>query len=648
MINSASENYGFYGVASVTPNIEIANPDKNLQYIIDELKNPSLEQSRFIVFPELSLTGYSCADLFFQSSLIEKASNALLHLCEFLADDKRIVVVGAPILFKDRIYNCAVILADGKIQGIVPKVNIPNYQEFYEKRWFASGCDIKGESITIGPRDIPFGADLVFNFRGIKFGVEICEDLWVPSPPSTDLCSKGGAVLILNPSATDITVGKYEYLKMLVQSQSGRCRCVYAYASAGAGESSTDLVFSGRNIIACDGLLVAAEEQNYDGPSYVMASVDFEKLKSDRMKYSSFYQKTTLEAGLREIMINGKGEPFNVAPSVNPSPFIPTSDKHICCSQIVDIQTQGLIQRIKASHTKGLVVGVSGGLDSTLALLVATRAFDIMKRDKKKIYAVTMPAKATSSRTLSNARKFMERLGVTFMEIPIVDAVAQHFKDINHDPEIHNAVYENSQARERTQILMDLANKYDGIVVGTGDMSEMALGWCTYNGDHMSMYNVNCGVPKTLVKYLVEWFSETTSDTELSFVLKDIISTPISPELIPACDNSTIAQKTEDLIGPYELHDFFLFHVIRNGFSPLKIFYLASLAFKNMYSTDILKKWLLNFYRRFFSQQFKRSCMPDGPKIGSVCLSPRGDWRMPSDASASLWIDELNQIENHD
>lgn len=651
--SESPEIFGLYGFASISPEVEIGNPYFNIDSIYHELtkEDSEIKDAQFIVFPELCITGYTCGDLFFQSNLINSALEALLILCEKLKGDSRLVAVGLPILKDGRLFNCAAVIANGELLGLVPKSYIPNYQEFYEKRWFNSGLSTINGTLRIKNKEIPFGTDLIFDYKDIKVGIEICEDLWVPSPPSSELC-KHGAEVILNLSATDDNIGKYEYIKSLVTSQSGRCRCIYVYASAGKGESSTDLVFSGINLIAADGVLKAESSRFCLDSSQAYCACDIEKIQQDRRKYSTFYcepeQSENFRPRLVKVEVDSESDNKNFFSSftVNPTPFIPSEKekRDENCKEILNIQSWGLIQRLNATKCNCLVIGISGGLDSTLALLVAHYAFKQAGLDPKGIIGVTMPATATSNRTHNNALNLMEELGVTSFEIPINKAVSQHFKDIKHNPEEFNAVYENSYARERTQILMDLANKYGGLVLGTGDMSELALGWCTYNGDQMSMYNVNGGVPKTLVKYIVSWYAENCESEALRTILTDIIQTPISPELIPANSKNEIEQKTEDLIGPYELHDFFLFHVLRNGFSPRKIFYIASKAFENKYREETIRKWLINFYRRFFSQQFKRSCMPDGPKIGSVCLSPRGDWRMPSDAKATLWIKEAESL----
>ena len=649
MTETTTEKYNIYKIASVSPKVEVGNPEQNLKNIEEELKRPELQDARIVVFPELCISGYTCGDLFFQQNLVKKSEEALIGLSRDLSSDQRIIAVGLPMLNNGMLYNCAAVIFKGKIAGIVPKTHIPNYQEFYEKRWFSSGKEIINEHIEICGTPVPFGVDLLFSLDKIKIGIEICEDLWVPAPPSSRLCM-AGAEIILNLSATDDNIGKYDYIKSLVAAQSAKCRCAYAYSSAGDGESSTDLVFSGINLIGMDGAIVASSERFSPDSSFASAYVDVDKIRQDRRKYSTFYD----DAGDKVKVINlGEIERKNSQYShsnneliVDPHPFIPEKqeEREKKCLEIINIQSWGLAQRLKVTGCKSLIVGISGGLDSTLALLIAHFTFKKLNLDLKGIKGVTMPSVATTSRTYNNALNLMKCLGVDILEIPIKEAVDLHFRDIGHDPENFNAVYENSQARERTQILMDLANKFNAMVLGTGDMSELALGWCTYNGDHISMYNVNAGVPKTLVKHIVRWFAETSISEELKTILLDILDTPISPELIPSGSENEITQITEDLVGPYELHDFFLFHVLRNGFGPKKIMFLARIAFADRYDVKTLKKWIINFYKRFFSQQFKRSCMPDGPKIGSVCLSPRGDWRMPSDASCKIWIREAEEI----
>lgn len=641
-----------FQVAAVTPQVILANPEANAEAIIETLGNERLRKASFVVFPELCITGYTVGDLFFQHELQQRALQALRRIISATAirGTNCLFAVGLPIQFKGRLYNCAAVVAPGgRLLGFVPKSNIPNYQEFYEKRWFSSGNGITGEFVDFFGVAVPFGTDLIFNFRGVKVGVEICEDLWVPEPPSSRLCRQG-AELILNLSATDEVLGKYPYLINLITSQSGRCRCAYAYASAGQGESSTDLVFSGNDIIAVDGIIKNATKRFDKAPKMAVGWMDAEKIRGDRAKFSSFFQEAEQLPTVREIKPEYYKTPETLTRTgecrVNPRPFVPSDAKRLDanCQEIMFIQSSGLEQRLRATGCRTLVIGVSGGLDSTLALLVAHLAFIRLGLPLKGIHGVTMPGTATSSRTYRNALMLMKQLGITHHEIPVKEAVELHFRDIDHDPDNHDTTYENSQARERTQILMDLANKLGGMVLGTGDLSELALGWCTYNGDHMSMYNVNAGVPKTLVKHLVNWRAKTASNAALREVLLDVVDTPISPELVPSENGEEISQKTEDLVGPYELHDFFLYHTLRNGFSPKKIFAMASLAFGGVYDKTTIKKWLVVFYRRFFSQQFKRSCMPDGPKVGSVCLSPRGDWRMPSDASAKIWIEEAEKL----
>lgn len=643
--------YGFKTVAAIVPTIRVGNPIANVDNIISLLNEEKFKNVDFIVFPELCITGYTAADLFFQDTLLQCATNELKRLCDTLNKDNRLIAVGLPVKHNGRLFNVAAVLNHGKVIGLVPKSFIPNYQEFYEKRWFVSGAHIRNSKISLWGYEIPFGVDLLFRHNGEICGVELCEDLWVPSPPSCDI-SQAGATLIMNLSATDENYGKHKYLISLLKAQSSRCRCVYAYASCGAGESSTDLVFSGNGIIAYNGEIAAQSKRFSRNDCFAVATVDFEKLQNDRKKFSSFYENV----GNNDYTIIDSATPLGIENEVtktdisrievDPLPFVPSNEDVMSekCEEIINIQSWGLEQRMLATGCKQLVIGISGGLDSTLALLIACRAFAKLGFESKNIVAITMPGKATSSRTFKNALEMMKLLGVTSKIIEINPAVDRHFKDIDHDPSLRDAVYENSQARERTQILMDMANKVGGMVLGTGDLSELALGWCTYNGDHMSMYNVNAGVPKTLVKYLVGYFADTTSDGSLRKVLIDIIDTPISPELIPSDTGDDIEQKTEELVGPYELHDFFLFHVLRNGFSPEKIYILATIAFRGKYDNTIIKKWLLTFYRRFFNQQFKRSCMPDGPKIGSVCLSPRGDWRMPSDADSKIWIQSIENV----
>lgn len=637
--------YGYIRVGSAVPNVKVANVGYNVQGILDLVKEADSKECDIIVFPELSVTGYTCGDLFSQPMLIQKGSEAVMELVAETAGDSVMTVVGCPVSAHGRLYNCAVVIASGRILGIVPKIHIPNYSEFYEKRWFSSGAGIKNDEIIFGGRKVLFGTDILFEYKGVKVGVEICEDLWVPNPPSSALCV-AGADVILNLSASDELIGKHSYLRNLISQQSARCRCGYVYSSAGWGESTTDLVFAGNAIIGEDGAVTEPDHRFFTAPSVLIKDIDVERLRNDRMKFSTFFDDAVTpsdyrisSAVLQEIPKTTEG---NI--HVDPEPFVPHDDSRLRehCEEIVGIQARGLMQRLNVIHCHKAVIGISGGLDSTLALLVTVRAFDLLDLDRKGIIGITMPGEATTSRTHDNAVALMRALGVTEMEIPIGKAVAQHFEDIGQNPGNYDITYENSQARERTQILMDVSNKENAIVIGTGDMSELALGWCTYNGDHMSMYGVNASVPKTLVRHLVKWFAGE-SGGQAEEILLDIVDTPISPELVPS-GTDEIAQKTEDVVGPYELHDFFMYHLLRNSFSPAKIYWLATRAFKNRYTPQVIIKWMKNFYRRFFTQQFKRSCMPDGPKVGSVCLSPRGDWRMPSDSSFVLWMDEVDKL----
>lgn len=643
------KDFGFFRVKAFVPEVKIAQPSHNADQIIQACIGSGEEGVDCIVFPELSITGYTCADLFQQNLLIKKAEKEIRRITESLSNTDVLIAVGAPVMAFGKRYNSAVLIYENKIVGIVPKSYLPNYNEFYEKRWFESGKNIKNACINYaGFENIPFGTDLIFQFKGVKIGIEICEDLWVPNPPSGGL-AMAGAEVILNLSASDELIGKNDYLVSLIKQQSARCRCAYVYSSAGWGESSTDLVFMGKAIIGEDGIVYGGENKFLTHSFSEKRDIDIEKLRLDRAKFNTFSEIESYTKEYRFIQIVELGKnliaSIELPNDINPLPFVPNDPDRLNqrCEEIINIQSYGLMKRLDSIGCKKAIVGISGGLDSTLALLVTVRAFDRLNLPRKGIIGITMPGLATTSRTKNNAQLLMEYLGVTSMEIPIGEAVAVHFKDLGHNPKNYDATFENSQARERTQILMDMANKENGIVIGTGDMSELALGWCTYNGDQMSMYGVNASVPKTLVKHLVSWFS-TQTDAKTAEVLKDICDTPISPELIPS-SNDEISQKTEDLVGPYELHDFYLYHFLRNNFSPVKIFHLALKAFKGKYSKEIILKWLKVFLRRFFSQQFKRSCMPDGPKVGSVNLSPRGDWRMPSDASCNLWINQLEEIE---
>lgn len=639
---------GYYKLRAFVPEVKIGDVDYNSNQIINAVNSADEDGVDCVVFPELSVSGYSCGDLFDQSLLMDKANKAISNIAEATSATSLIFAIGVPLNHCNSRYNCAAIICHGEILGVVPKIHIPNYSEFYEKRWFRSGKDIKNTLISIGNDIVPFGTDLIFSHKGVKIGVEICEDLWVPQPPDEKLCM-AGADVILNLSASDETIGKHDYLVSLIAQQSARCRCAYAYSSAGWGESSTDLVFSGNAMIGYDGKVFGTENRFTVGKVSETKVVDIEKIRSDRSKYSTFADDDNesenilvIDSGILPTE-KDDGELIREI-DVDPMPFVPQNPHNLNqrCEEISNIQAYGLMRRLSAIGCKKAVVGISGGLDSTLALLVTVRAFDKLGLSRKGIIGITMPGLATTSRTKSNAQGLMDALGVTSKEIVIGEAVAVHFKDIDQNPKNFDATYENSQARERTQILMDVANKEGGIVIGTGDMSELALGWCTYNGDQMSMYGVNASVPKTLVRHLVKWYSKD-EDSTISKILLDIIDTPISPELIPSATDD-ISQKTEDLVGPYELHDFYLYHFLRNSFAPSKIYRLALRAFEGKYDVETIYKWLGVFLKRFFSQQFKRSCMPDGPKVGSVSLSPRGDWRMPSDATVNLWIEDWKNI----
>lgn len=645
------ETLGFIRVAAAKPEIKPGDIEFNIKSIsalIDEAYSNSV---KLIVFPELSITGYTCADLFFQSNLLEKSCEALYNIASLYSEKDIAFILGLPVAYNNSLYNCAAVVYAGKVRGIVPKTFLPNYNEFYERRWFAEGTQ-SGITISLFGDKIPFSSNLIFQLGSTKFGIEICEDLWVPVPPSS-LMAMNGAELIFNLSASDELAGKHDYLLELISQQSARCRCGYIYSSAGIGESSTDLAFAGNCIIAENGNILCHSERFSMKPQLEIADLDLELLRNDRLRHNTFCDSISPDVS-SIITITEKQSKGNSNPDydilryrcINPAPFVEKDEQRLRkrCEEISSIQAWGLAQRLRSINCKTAVIGISGGLDSTLALLVTVKAFDMLGLDRKGIIGITMPGFGTTARTHGNAWNLMEELGVTPIEIPINKAVEIHFKDIDHDPAIHDATYENSQARERTQILMDMANKTGGIVIGTGDLSELALGWCTYNGDQMSMYGVNASIPKTLVRDLVKGYMIGEKNEKVKATLQDIIDTPISPELLPAASDGTIAQKTEDFVGPYELHDFFLHSMLRHSFSPTKIYNLAIRAFEGIYDKATIKKWLITFYRRFFSQQFKRSCMPDGVKVGSVCLSPRGDWRMPSDASASLWIREAENL----
>ncbi len=639
-------NNSFITVAAAVPSVRVADCDYNIEQIIQQVTEAEEKGVEVIVFPELCVTGYTCQDLFRQSMLLESVESSVVRLLGHIRKMNIIVIIGIPVIVGDLLLNCAAVVQKGTILAIIPKTYLPNYNEFYEKRWFASSQDLHeteiryaGNKITITPEPL-----LIRTADKVLFGIEICEDVWAPAPPSNRL-ALSGADLIFNLSASDELVGKHDYLKGLLAQQSARTITGYIYSGCGYGESTQDVVYGGNALIYENGVLLEESERFSLEPQIKISQIDIERLRSERRTNSTY---VNAQRGNKAIIVDAlpvDDRPFSLMRTINPHPFIPTdSDMRHSCEEIISIQSCGLAKRIAHTNSKNLIVGISGGLDSTLALLICVNTFDMMRLDRKGIIGVTMPGFGTTDRTYQNALSLMKNLGVTIKEISITKAVKQHFEDIGHDPKIHDVTYENSQARERTQILMDLTNQIGGFVVGTGDLSELALGWATYNGDHMSMYGVNASIPKTLIKYLVRYIAEYKVDDASKTVLLDIIDTPISPELIPGDKKGNINQKTEDLVGPYELHDFFLYYFLRFGFSPKKIFFLARYAFKDKYDDPTLKKWLSTFIRRFFTQQFKRSCLPDGPKVGSVSLSPRGDWRMPSDAVSKSWLKECEDL----
>ena len=625
---------GYFRVAAAVPHVNVADVDYNVEQIKAMAKELDRLGVQLSVFPELCVTAYTCADLFHQQTLLNAAQRGVESLKEFTRDLDSVIIIGAPMRIDGAVYNCGIALGKGEILNVIPKTYLPDYNEFYEKRWFQ-------------PSHISANTPTLLSINGVKVGIEICEDLWAPIPPSTKL-ALAGAQIIVNLSASDDLIGKYAYLTSLIKQQSARCISGYVYASAGYGESSTDLVFDGKAIIAENGAILNANKRWTRNAAYEIADIDITAIDRDRLHIMTFNDCAAREnASAATVSIDlPEKDDDTLLRTVDPYPFVPPTDGLLNerCEEIVNIQAAGLAKRLEATHTKNLVVGISGGLDSTLALLIAVKTFDMLSLPRTGIHGITMPGFGTTDRTYENAISLMKALGVSIREIPIADAVKLHFRDISHDIANHDVTYENSQARERTQILMDIANQVSGMVLGTGDLSELALGWATYNGDHMSMYGVNAGVPKTLVKYLVKWFAENAATPREKSTLLDIVDTPISPELIPADSQGNITQKTEDLVGPYELHDFFLYNILRYGFSPTRIYFLAQKAFKDKYDDETIKKWLKTFCRRFFNQQFKRSCLPDGPKVGSVCLSPRGDWRMPSDASSALWLKECESL----
>ncbi len=632
-------NYGFVKAASAIPALTVGDCKFNAGEIKKMILRAAEAGVQIVCFPELSVTGYTCGDLFRQQLLIEQAEASIIEILSDTRTSDIVFIIGTPIRSRDKLFNAAAVCSKGEVLGLVPKTFLPNYNEFYEKRRFASADEVIEKNIVYCGNYVPFGADLLFHCGEFIFGAEICEDLWAPVPPSSGL-ALAGAHIIFNLSASNELVGKHDYLKSLIQQQSARCIAGYVYASSGWGESTTDLVFSGNGIICENGSVLAQSERFLFDEQLIVTDIDIDRLKADRQNISSFVPKFVQTYRIVGVELP-EIEKFKLLRSVDPHPFVPSETQ--CgerCGEIFSVQIGGLAKRLSHTGIKTSVIGVSGGLDSTLALLVCAKTYDKLRLPRENIIGVTMPGYGTTERTYNNALHLMRSLGITVRKIDITAACDLHFKDIGHDPSVHDVTFENAQARERTQILMDIANQTGGLVVGTGDMSELALGWATYNGDHISMYGVNSSVPKTLVRSLVTWIAETQMDTSVKATLTDVLCTPVSPELLPADGDGKIAQRTEDIVGPYELHDFFLYYMIRFGFAPRKIFFLAKHAFGRKYSVKEIRNWQTIFYRRFFAQQFKRSCMPDGPKVGSVNLSPRGDWRMPSDASADLWLND--------
>ena len=634
--------HGFVKVAALTPKVRVADSLYNAKQITEKIEEATNKGAKILVFPELCLTGYTCNDLFLQETLLEGAMEALLSVADATEGSDALVFVGLPLVFRQKLYNVAAAIQNGEILAFIPKSYIPSYGEFYETRHFAPGFE-KPEEYILEDRRIPFGTNILFEadaVSGLTVGCEICEDFWVPQSPGIAHALAGATVLV-NLSASNETIGKDTYRELLVKSASARLIAAYIYCSAGEGESTQDLVFGGHNLIAENGVIL--EQAKRFEPVDVYADIDVHRICHERRRMSTYGTKRPEDYLVIPVAI--ETEKTELCRNFGPQPFVPTvpAEREERCEEILSIQSYGLKKRLEHTGCRNAVLGISGGLDSTLALLVTVRAFDMLQIPRNQIRAVTMPCFGTTDRTYDNACKLAHTLGATLEEIDIKEAVTVHFRDIGQDMEKHDVTYENGQARERTQILMDIANRVGGMVIGTGDMSELALGWATYNGDHMSMYGVNAGVPKTLVRHLVQYYADTCDQRELQEVLLDVLDTPVSPELLPPVDG-TISQKTEDLVGPYELHDFFLYYMLRCGFEPAKLYRVACRAFRGLYEEEVIRKWMKTFYKRFFAQQFKRSCLPDGPKVGSVALSPRGDLRMPSDASAALWLRQIEEL----
>ena len=641
-------NYGFVKVAAAVPRVKIADCKYNAGQLESLIAIADGKGVQIITFPEMCITAYTCGDLFGQQLLLEEAEMGLMQILNNTRQLDIISILGMPIAVNSTVINAAVVIQKGKILGVVPKTYLPNYKEFYEQRWFTSALQVAEDNVRLCGQIVPMGTNLLFETSDTTFGIEICEDLWSTIPPSSTLALQGAEILF-NLSADNEGIGKHSYLRSLISQQSARCIAGYVFSSCGFGESTTDVVFAGNGLIYENGSELAHNKRFSLEEQLVISEIDVERLRAERRINTTFAaSKGTVPSDKKPLRITTEfvnSKELNLTRTFDMHPFVPQGETlNERCEEVFSIQVAGLAQRLVHTGAKTAVIGISGGLDSTLALLVCVRTFDKLELPRKNIIGVTMPGFGTTDRTYHNALSLMKSLGITIREISIKEACIQHFKDINHDINIHDVTYENSQARERTQILMDIANQTWGMVIGTGDLSELVLGWATYNGDHMSMYGVNGSVPKTLVKYLVKWVAENDIDEESRITLLDIVETPISPELIPADENGEIQQKTEDLVGPYELHDFFLYYFMRFGFRPSKIYYLANIAFKDIYDEETIKKWLSTFFRRFFNQQFKRSCLPDGPKVGSISISPRGDWRMPSDASSATCLKEIENL----
>ena len=640
-------NYGFVKVAAAVPRVKVADCKFNSERLEGLITIAEGKGVQILTFPEMCITGYTCGDLFAQQLLLEQAEMALIQILNSTRQLDIISILGMPVVVNSTVINAAVVIQKGKILGVVPKTYLPNYKEFYEQRWFTSALQVSENSVRLCGQIVPMGNNLLFETAETTFGIEICEDLWATVPPSSSLALQG-AEIIFNLSADDEGIGKHNYLCSLISQQTARYISGYVFSSSGFGESTTDVVFAGNRLIYENGYLLARSERFCMEEQLIINEIDVECIRAERRVNTTFAANKANCPGKEAVRISTEfvnSKDLNLTRTFNPHPFVPQgSELNSRCEEIFSIQIAGLAQRLLHTGAKTAVIGISGGLDSTLALLVCVKTFDKLGLSRKDILGITMPGFGTTDRTYHNAIDLMNSLGVSIREISIREACIQHFKDIGHDLNIHDVTYENSQARERTQILMDIANQTWGMVIGTGDLSELALGWATYNGDHMSMYGVNAGIPKTLVKHLVQWVAENGMDEASKATLLDIVDTPISPELIPADENGEIKQKTEDLVGPYELHDFFLYYFLRFGFRPSKIYFLAQTAFSGVYDDETIKKWLQTFFRRFFNQQFKRSCLPDGPKVGSISISPRGDWRMPSDASSAAWLKEIAEL----